>query len=187
MTIRLTKQIREETIRKAVIAKFGKTEAQLRSSLKAYASLFIPLVYPRKVRDWVDQAPLGGLDTKSIISFKELHKNGKDLVAVSSQNVELFNVLACDRYSRISVTVSKDESFKLKTLSSAVNDLEKQRTDFKLLVTGAIYACTTSKQLHKHYPDISKYLSTPEKEGKQLAVTSKQITDAFEEKVPKET
>lgn len=185
MTIRLNKKTREVAVAAATDAKFDKVIKKMREDVKSFCNTLAPKVYPPEIKEWVDKAPLGALDVKQVIYFKEWHKNGKDTVGISSEAVDLFSVLACDRYNTIKVILTKADAEKLKALINAVSEILEQRSTFKTLITGAIFSCTTLKQLHEHYPEIAKYLPKEESNSKQLAITSKNVAEAFNEKVPK--
>ncbi len=185
MSVRLNKNIREQTIKTAVRVKFDDGVETARSNIKEYASTFTSRTYPPEIQEWVNKAPVGALDCKGGIYFKELHKNGKDTVGISAVSVELFHVLSCDRYGLMEVVISKEESKKLTTLEKELATILQQRTEFESLIKGAIYGCNTVEQLHEHYPDIAKHLPKMESSNKQLAVTSKNVAEAFKAKVPK--
>jgi hypothetical protein len=179
--MKLTKAIRQNMQSAILTKKFSPKIEKIRKRLSTIAQQTADNFYPKKIKDWIDAAPMGGLhsttqiflaDGEDIFDHIVFSPNAKN--SWSKYYVALtkpIKVLANDQYQE-EFQVSAKNAKALKAITKELDAIAKDREATSEVLASALWACNTRKQLAEQYPELVSYLPKIEKQTKALAVTS---------------
>ena len=161
--------------------KFSSKIEKIRKRLGTIAQQTANSFYPKKIKDWIDAAPAGGLHSTRSINLAD----GEDIFdhTVFSPNarnswsklavglLKPVKMLANDQYKN-DFQVSAKNAAALKAITEELDAIAADREETSKVLASALWACSTRKQLEDHYPDLVPYLPKIEKQTKAIAVTS---------------
>ena len=187
--MRLTNTTRQGMLNTIVAEKADPRVAKVKKKLETIAQQTADTFYPKSVKDWIDAAPNGVLafhnrssiylaDGKACFGHALLgRRNGyrnRNLVTLKKS----LKVLAGDQYTD-ELQVSARNAKRLAGIKEELDAIEQDRDALHQVITSALWACNTRKQLEANYPALVKYLPKIEKQTKALAVTAGAVAEAL--------
>lgn len=186
--MRITKDIRRAVLN-AVIKKLIAPQIQdVMDQFHTMAERTMRNIYSKKVQEWIQQMPEGGLQLTSSIElkFSSGDRIRHDMLVRRSGIRNLYGdvnvtlkrpvrVLAVDRY-KSEWCISKSDDARATSLLNQLTIIEQKQKELEKTVSAAMLAVNTRKQLEINYPDLVQYLPVAEVKNKQLAITSDDVT-----------
>lgn len=179
--MRLTNQMREETIKKIIEQKIDAKLPSIMQQVEQVAQDAVDHRYPVNVKKWIDAAPERGVTIQSrVFIYIDGKKFDPPLLGIRHTRITVkpHGVIAADS-NRYEVEPTSNGKRKLKSITVQLERLDEKKAELKKVLTSALWSVTTLKQLHDNYPDLAKYLPRDESACKSLAVTNEVVVKAL--------
>jgi len=181
--MRLTKEIRNEVLDLAKTKIIKPKIDIIKKEIKEMAQIMADNFYPKKIQEWIDASPKGGLFQKSTFEIKMgegslEHKLLNSVIYGRSRpydvSIKSIKVLNQDEYNE-KLNPSKKQLKRLNEIIKLLNDIQEEKTVLHNTLVSALWGCNTRKQLIENYPDLEKYLPAPTKQSKVLTITNEDV------------
>lgn len=184
--MRLTIEIRTEVIETVLKKKINPKVEAAKNQLITITQQAADNRYPKKIRDWLAAAPKGGVSTRATFKLKI----GDELIKHPLLNNGSHRPFSISIKRAVPVTFEDAHDYalnltpaqakKARAVLEKLDRIQAEKAELIKTLKGALYACSTRKQLETTYPELAKYLPKPKQQTQSLVVTREQVTAALE-------
>lgn len=192
--MRLTKDIRKLMLNEILQHKFDKKSEKLKQRLMTFAQKEADKQYSGELVKWMKEGKKytskSCFFTRSNVHLKfyDGSKVESDLYCCVWQwnyrGIPLKNpmlVVAEDRHTNTLTPLTKTRSVQLKKIVDAMDALYAQYLETETIISQALGACSTDKQLKDNYPELAPFLPI-ESSSRQLMIASETVSQIMQAK-----